>query len=413
MESSGEHMPDRKFFLRFMSVLVTGALLVSSISPALAFPVSDKGQTGRIDTMVSGAGSSPLVYESPGGLGATRFFENTAAGLMTGNHTPEWLSSPGGDVSIENNPDPGSHLAILETNRGDNRSSWIHDPVERPSLNPGRDQIHSRWVTGEGVIRFINIEGDGFYGIITPSGDHYIPDNLPESLAVEGVQVMFRGMTNSPAINVRMWGTPLHLFSIDKTLPEISAKGRVIFIDLEGGFFGIITSAGEKYLPLNLPGQFKIDGTEVVFTAYKEADTATIFMWGIPIHLESVNGSGEPNRSIPGSWYLIRYLDGTSLRPVIPGTMITADFSDNGMVTGTAGCNRYFASYKVTGSLIEMGNVGSTKMYCSSPIGSMQQESTYLNLLGKVSAFSLRNGNLVLLDEKGNDILVFSKSATG
>ena len=37
----------------------------------------------------------------------------------------------------------------------------------------------------------------------------------------------------------------------------ISANGTIEYIPLEGGFYGIETGKGEKYLPLNLPDEFK------------------------------------------------------------------------------------------------------------------------------------------------------------
>ena len=37
----------------------------------------------------------------------------------------------------------------------------------------------------------------------------------------------------------------------------ISANGTIKYVSLEGGFYGIITEKGEKYLPINLPEKFK------------------------------------------------------------------------------------------------------------------------------------------------------------
>ncbi len=45
---------------------------------------------------------------------------------------------------------------------------------------------------------------------------------------------------------------------------------------------------------------------------------------------------------------------------VIPGTLITADF-DAGEVTGSAGCNEYFASYESSGANLTTGPAGTTR----------------------------------------------------
>ena len=64
----------------------------------------------------------------------------------------------------------------------------------------------------------------------------------------------------------------------------ISATGTIKYIPLEGGFYGIETEKGEKYLPLNLPAEFKKDGLKVWFKA-KPKKGATIQMWGKPVEI--------------------------------------------------------------------------------------------------------------------------------
>ena len=60
--------------------------------------------------------------------------------------------------------------------------------------------------------------------------------------------------------------------------------GTIKYIPLEGGFYGIETDKGEKYLPLNLPAEFKKDGLKVWFKA-KLKKGATIQMWGKPVEI--------------------------------------------------------------------------------------------------------------------------------
>ncbi len=93
------------------------------------------------------------------------------------------------------------------------------------------------WITGEGMIRIISLEGEEFFGIVTGAGDQYLPDNLPLSLAVDGIRVTFRGIATEPSPGVLMWGSRLHLISIDKTGEAFTSLGTVTFVDLEGGFF--------------------------------------------------------------------------------------------------------------------------------------------------------------------------------
>ena len=67
--------------------------------------------------------------------------------------------------------------------------------------------------------------------------------------------------------------------------PLFLKTGTVRYISLEGGFYGIVTDTGEKYLPLNLPEEYRVDGLRVEFKARIRRDVVTIYMWGIPIEI--------------------------------------------------------------------------------------------------------------------------------
>jgi hypothetical protein len=51
-------------------------------------------------------------------------------------------------------------------------------------------------------------------------------------------------------------------------------------IELEGGFYGLISDAGVKYLPLDLPKAYKSDGLRVTVKARHVEEIPTIYMWG-------------------------------------------------------------------------------------------------------------------------------------
>lgn len=66
---------------------------------------------------------------------------------------------------------------------------------------------------------------------------------------------------------------------------KITIKGTIKFIDLEGGFYGIIGDDGKNYLPINLSKEFKIDDARVKFEGKIRNDIFTIYMWGEPIEI--------------------------------------------------------------------------------------------------------------------------------
>lgn len=76
----------------------------------------------------------------------------------------------------------------------------------------------------------------------------------------------------------------------DETVPEgaITGTGMVMYFDLEGGFYGIVSDDGERYLPLNLAEEYRVDGLAVGFTVIEKTGTATIHQWGTPVEIVSI-----------------------------------------------------------------------------------------------------------------------------
>lgn len=71
--------------------------------------------------------------------------------------------------------------------------------------------------------------------------------------------------------------------------PPLEFWGQVVHIAVEGGFYGIESQEGSKYLPLNLPEMFKKEGLQVQVTAEKASGILGIQMWGQSIRLLSIS----------------------------------------------------------------------------------------------------------------------------
>ena len=106
---------------------------------------------------------------------------------------------------------------------------------------------------------------------------------------------------------------------------------------------------------------------------------------------------------------------GIDWRPVTLGdetvdadTVRTLRFDDDGKISGHGGCNRYFASYEITGSGISIGPVGATRMACPEP--EMILEQRLFDILDGTSAIEIRESLLYLLDETGATLAVFTNS---
>ncbi len=120
----------------------------------------------------------------------------------------------------------------------------------------------------------------------------------------------------------------------------------------------------------------------------------------------SPGSSGQP---LTGTeWTLTDYVSGGKSLQTLDGTRITISFGDGGQITGTAGCNHYFARYEMKGTAITIGQAGSTEMACMAD-GVMEQESTYLTLLGKAASVTTGNDRLTFADATGTTILSYAR----
>jgi len=64
--------------------------------------------------------------------------------------------------------------------------------------------------------------------------------------------------------------------------------GTIQYINLEGGFYGIVDDDGNKYDPVNLQNEFQEDGLRVKFSFKVLTDTASMHMWGTLIELTDI-----------------------------------------------------------------------------------------------------------------------------
>lgn len=82
--------------------------------------------------------------------------------------------------------------------------------------------------------------------------------------------------------------------------PSISPKGEgmmlqgtVRYLNLEGGFWGIIADNGQKILPKNLPQEYRKDGIRLSFSAQEITGMMTIQQWGKLANLSDITVIGQ------------------------------------------------------------------------------------------------------------------------
>jgi len=95
---------------------------------------------------------------------------------------------------------------------------------------------------------------------------------------------------------------------------------------------------------------------------------------------DSTNASEAGSHGFAGSsWQVTAYNNGKqAVVSVITGTRITARFGGDGRLTGSAGCNQYFAEYLVDNGPMAIGPPGATRRFCADPEGMLDQETGWL-----------------------------------
>lgn len=106
-----------------------------------------------------------------------------------------------------------------------------------------------------------------------------------------------------------------------------------------------------------------------------------------------------------GQTWVAEDIDG---RGVIDYAQSTIQFDGDGPVSGSTGCNRIVGSATIDGDAVRLGQLGTTRMAC--PEAVMDQESKYLDALGRVAHWRIERGLLFLLDADRKDILRFGPS---
>lgn len=111
------------------------------------------------------------------------------------------------------------------------------------------------------------------------------------------------------------------------------------------------------------------------------------------------------------SWIVTGIHDGKQavVSPLLE-TELTASFGTDGQVSGSAGCNRYFASFSTASQTLQIGAPGATKMFCGEPAGLMEQESQFLKALESAATYRISGGTLTLFAADGSTAVTLARA---
>ncbi len=86
----------------------------------------------------------------------------------------------------------------------------------------------------------------------------------------------------------------LHARQTAETQPQavqqnvLEFNATVVYVTVEGGFYGLTDAEGKAYDPINLPPEFRKDGMKVRVSARPRTDMAGFHMWGTIIEILSI-----------------------------------------------------------------------------------------------------------------------------
>lgn len=66
-------------------------------------------------------------------------------------------------------------------------------------------------------------------------------------------------------------------------------KGKVVYQNLSGGFWGIVDQKGKSWKPLEMPKELQQEGLSVELKAKKVDGVMSIFMWGTSVKILEFN----------------------------------------------------------------------------------------------------------------------------
>ena len=116
------------------------------------------------------------------------------------------------------------------------------------------------------------------------------------------------------------------------------------------------------------------------------------------------------NELAGSSWDVINYNNGReAVVSVLLGTAITADFSEDGQISGNAGCNQYSGPFTTDGDAIAIGPLAATLRMCIEE-GSMEQEAAYLAALETAATYQITGDTMVMRTAEGAMVANFVRA---
>lgn len=194
---------------------------------------------------------------------------------------------------------------------------------------------------------------------------YFLPASVSKVSAQEQTVALCQGTRNTIRIYYRERKMMLRAFDRKNKIVWLNAAAKSVS-QAEGIEYSNIR--GESAVRISVPNQ----GNSCTIQIGKLAAEK-----GRLLEQTSVKNQGLENRLLAGEW-LLEDLAG---RGVMDNIQTTIKFEEDGRLTGSGGCNRYFADYELKGNRIKIGTIGATRKAC--PPAIMNQESLFFKALAE------------------------------
>jgi heat shock protein HslJ len=122
--------------------------------------------------------------------------------------------------------------------------------------------------------------------------------------------------------------------------------------------------------------------------------------------------AAQPKSLAGTSWRVTAYNNGRqAVVSTLTGTNLTMAFSNDGRVSGSAGCNTFTGPYTADGGKLSFGPAAATRRMCVQPEGVMEQEQRFLAALRTVATARFEGDRLELRTADGALAATLSKAA--
>jgi heat shock protein HslJ len=168
------------------------------------------------------------------------------------------------------------------------------------------------------------------------------------------------------------------------------------------------TADGRRYVTRTDTGELRIEVASRVcrdtMSGMSYPETVTILVNGKTL----AGCGGTAGALLQGGEWVVEEIAGV---PVVPDSRVTLNFLPDGRVAGSGGCNRYTATYTVTGEGMTIGAAATTRMACAQAL--MDQEQRFLEMLRTVVRHEFADPDILILVGAKDARIIARKSRPG